>query len=172
MDVWRTLNRKMIKFFQNKHVGRIVVSVGYPLLAFWSYWRAFDGNYTRTDVFWGATVTIALAIAIHLYFPIAKKVERGSITWFLGLLTMICLFALGSVLMGLWTHWIIMIPVAEEAWGEYISYFAIWMPFIHVIAKKQGKGQDMPHEIIPHGILLFKGPAAWNKAKGYVGRGS
>ena len=161
IDVWRILNRRMISFFQKKYVLRTGISTFYPLFSFSSYWRAFDGNYTGMDVFWGTSVTIALAIAIYLYFPIAKKIEHGSIIWFLGLLTTICLFALGSVLSGLWTHWIFMTPVKEEAWGEYIWFFAIWIPTIHLIAKGQGK----PHERTPSEIPLFKGPTAWNKAE-------
>ena len=78
---------------------------------------------------------------------------------------MICLFALGTVLQGFWTHWIIDIPVAEQAWGNYIMYFAILTPMIDVIAKAQDKDQDKPHEMAPYEILLFKGPAAWNKAE-------
>ncbi|MCY3629260.1 MAG: hypothetical protein OXI05_02875 [Bacteroidota bacterium] len=162
---WRTLNRKTIKFFENKHVRRIVASVGVPLLVFRRFWSTFDGDYTGTEMFWGIAVTITLASAIYLYFPIAKKIERGSIIWFSGLFTTICLFALGSGLMGFWTHWIIVIPVAEKAWGWYISYLAIWMPVIHVAAKKRDKAQDKPREIIPRVIPLFKGPAAWNKAE-------
>ncbi len=163
-------NRKMIKFFKNTHFRRIVGSVGYPLLAFWIYWKAFDGGYTETDILWGVVVTIILASAIYLYFPIAKRVEYGSIIWFFGLFAMICLLALGTVLQGLWTHWIIDIPVAEQAWGEYIMYFAIWTPIIDMIAKAQDKGQYKPREITSCEIFLCKGPAAWNKAERQVGR--
>ena len=60
---------------------------------------------------------------------------------------------------------LLVIPVAEKAWGWYISYLAIWIPVIHVAAKKRDKAQDKPREIIPRVIPLFKGPAAWNKAE-------
>lgn len=159
----------MIKFFKNTHFRGIVGSVGYPLLAFWIYWQAFDGDYTETDILWGVVVTVILASAIYLYFPIAKRVEYGSIIWFFGLFAMICLLALGTVLVGFWTHWIIDIPVAERARGEYIMYFAIFMLVIHVIAKAQDKGQDKPREITSYELLLCKGPAAWNKAERSVG---
>ncbi|MXX96409.1 MAG: hypothetical protein F4065_04650 [Rhodothermaceae bacterium] len=162
---WRTLNRKTVKFFQNKHVARVGFSAVYPLISLWTYWRAFDGNYTGTDILWGVAVTIILASAIYLYLPIAKKVERGSIIWFLGLLTIFGIFTFGTVLAGFWTHWIIRIPVEQQAWGEYITYSAIWIPAIHTIAKNKNKLQLQPHEIIPRVIPLFKGPAAWNKAE-------
>ena len=159
IDVCRTLKRKMIKFFQNKHFKKFGVSVVIPLLLFWKYWRTFDGQYTGTDMFWGVAVTMTLAFALYLYLPIFKKVERGSIIWFLGLVTSICLFIFGSVLSGLWTHWIIVIPVAEEVWGEYISFFALMMLLMHIVAKNQNNVQDEPHK-----TSLFRGPAAWNKA--------
>ena len=151
----------MIKFFQNKHVERCGLSAVLPLYLFWDYLRTFDGEYTGTDMFWGVAVTITIALAIiYLYLPIFKKVERGSIIWFSGLVTSICLFIFGSVLSGLWTHWIIVVPVAEEAWGEYISFFALMMLLIHIVAKNRDNVQDEPHK-----TSLFKGPAAWNKAE-------
>ena len=150
----------MIKYFQNKHFKRYVVSVVIPLLLFWKYWRSFDGQYTGTDMFWGVAVTMTLAFALYLYLPIFKKIERGSIIWFLVQFTFICLFILGSVLMGIGTHSVLMIPVAEEALGEYISFFALMMLLIHIVAKNQNNVQDEPHK-----TSLFKGPAAWNKAE-------
>ncbi|MCY3594053.1 MAG: hypothetical protein OXH01_02285 [Bacteroidetes bacterium] len=154
----------MIKFFQNKHFKRFGVSVIVPLLLFWKYWRTFDGQYTGTDMFWGVAVTVTLAFALYLYLPIFKKAERGSIIWFLVQFTFICLFILGLVLMGIGTHWVLVIPVEEEAWGEYISFFAWLMFIIHIVAKRPDRAQDEPREMTPREILLFRGPAAWNKA--------
>lgn len=160
----------MIKFF-NTYVRRIVASVGFPLFAFSVYWRAFDGDHTGTDIFWGVVVMAIFASATYLYFPIGQRVERGSIIWFFGLFVMICLLILASVLQGFWTHWIIDIPVAEQAWGEYIFFLVIWIPVIYVSTKKQYKIQYKPREITSYELLLCKGPAAWNKAERSVAKG-
>lgn len=150
---------------KNQQFRSIVGSLGVPLVAFWSYSSVFFGDYAGTDMLWGVVVSVAFALAIYLYFPTAKKVERGSLIWFLGLFAIICLFALGVVLSGFGTHYILMIPAAEQAWGNYMLSSAFGIPAIHMGAKAQEKGQDKLREITPREILLFKGPATWNKAK-------
>lgn len=92
---------------KNERVKSIVGSLGVPLLSFWSYSSAFRGGYTGTDMLWGVAVSVAFALVIYLYFPIAKKVDRGSLIWFLGLFAIICLFVLGVVLSGFGTHYIL-----------------------------------------------------------------
>ena len=126
----------MIKFFEKNLVKRTGVSLGYPLIGFWLYWKAFDGNYAGTDVFWGASVSVAFALAIYLYFPLGKRVERGSKTWFLGLLAIICLFVVAIILIENWTT---TTTVSDKAWNQYILYTSIFLPIIHVLARNQDK---------------------------------
>ena len=150
---------------KNQRFRSIVGSLGVPLVAFWSYSSVYYGDYAGTDMLWGVVVSVAFALAIYLYFPIAKKVERGSLIWLLGLFAIISLFAFGVVLIGFGTHYILMIPAAEQAWGNYMLSSAFGIPAIHVGAKAQDKGQDQLREIAPRQILLFTGPVTWNKAK-------
>ncbi|MDE2645515.1 MAG: hypothetical protein OXI05_06735 [Bacteroidota bacterium] len=140
---------------KNMYFRRIAMSVLAPLVLLYIYWNAFDGAYTRTDMLCGMAVTIAFAVAIYLYFPIGKRVERGSIIWFLGLFAAIAVLRYGLVLNGYWTDLSDeFFPVARRAWGEYMTYFAIWMPVIYMAAREKPANE----------ISLFKGPARWNKA--------
>lgn len=146
---------------KNVKIRRIFLSLLYPLIAFWQYWYALDGNYARDDMLWGAVVTIAFALALYLYFPVAKKIENGSGIWILGLFALILLLSLGLDWMGIGLSDTVLnvmqVPVAREAWGQYIVYSVIFTATFHWLAKQQDKSRA---------ISWFTGPARWNKTQG------
>lgn len=140
----------------NTQIRRIVGSL-LPLMVFWRYWDTLGGDYTRSDILWGIGVTAAFVLAIYLYFPLAKKVERGSGIWFLGLFAIIYLVKHGLVLMGVWINLPSeYLPVEQIAWGHYMLFSAFCIPVIHMGAK------GLP---TLNKITLLKGPARWNKAE-------
>lgn len=143
------------EMIKNMYFRRIATSVSAPIVQLYIYLNAFDGAYTRTDMLWGAAVTIAFAVAIYLYFPIGKRVERGSMIWFLGLFAAIAVLRYGLVLNGYWTDLPDeFFPVERRAWGEYLMYFSIWIPVVYMSARNR-----------PTRITLFKGPARWNETE-------
>lgn len=129
------MTKKMIK-----QLGRIFFSVGAPLLFLGIWWKAFDGDYTRTDLFWHVIVTVSFAVATYLYFPISKKVERFSVIWWAGLFAAFFLVSYGSVKMGFWTDISPeFFPAADRAWGEYMVYLGFWIPAVHITAIEWNK---------------------------------
>lgn len=86
---------------------------------------------------WGAVVAITLAAAIFLYIPAGKKIERFSAVWFIGLFIVVLLVA-----KGLFMYESEHMPDAYRAWGDYMLFFAIWIPLIHTIAEQW----DKPHK--------------------------
>lgn len=138
----------------NTQIRRIVGSL-YPLIVFWRYWDTLDCDYTRSDILWGIGVTVAFALAIYLYFPLAKKVERGSGLWFLGLFTIIYLVKHGLVLMGVWVDLPSKyLPVEQIAWGHYMLFSAFFIPILHMSAKGSHTLSKM---------TLLKGNPRWNR---------
>ena len=127
---------------------RISFSVTYPLISFSRYWITFDDN-TAVDMLWGGMVTLFLALAIYLYFPVGSRIERGSLIWFFGMFTAVILFTSGLLLSDAE-----FMSDVYRAWGNYIWFFALWMPVIIEAAMRQNR---------PSEITLFKGPARWNK---------
>ncbi len=115
-------------------VIRIFFSALFPASAFSNYWRGFGGEGSGMDFLWGAIVTMILAAAIYLYFPIAKKI-KGKIAWLIiWLSAMIGLIAAGQI----------MYDTAFEqdwyrTWGDYVLFLFIWIPAIHVMALGWGK---------------------------------
>jgi len=61
---------------KNKFMGRLILPVLYPLIAFYMYWSEFNGTYTDMDLLWGGIVAVALGVAIFLYEPLAKRIEH------------------------------------------------------------------------------------------------
>lgn len=110
---------------KNKFIGRLILPVLFPLIAFHMYWSEFNGAYTDMDLLWGGIVAVALGVVIFLYEPLAKRIEYFSLAWFLLLLVFIGIFGFGWVLST--THF----PLPYTAWGSYALWFAILMPVIH-----------------------------------------
>ncbi len=146
---------------KNKKIEEFTFRFFFPLMAFWQYWSAFDDDYAREDILWGAIVTLAFALALYLYFPIAKKVQNGSIIWILGGFTLILLLSLALNWTGIWPRLsdvvlnVLQFPSSREAWGLYLMYFVIFTPTFHYIARQQDKPA----------ISWFKGPARWNRSE-------
>lgn len=120
-----------------KEFRRIAFSVLTPLFLAWIWWKAFDGEYTRTDLFWLVGGSIILAVAIYVYLPLGRKIERFSAIWFLELLIMIYFVTHGLLGLGFWNGDIPdeFFSIARRAWGEYMLYLGLWIPVIHVSGK-------------------------------------
>ena len=112
----------------------------YPLLGFWGYWldlrRALgrgtiEGGYT-IPLLWGGVVTLILIVAIYLYFPLAKKIEPGSIVSYVGLFLAMIVLLIGHSI-----EWSEHSTTLEKAWGEYVSHIGLWSPVIHIIFRAQ-----------------------------------
>ncbi len=121
---------------------RLVCSLLYPLIGLWGYYwdlgRALergglDGGYSLY-LFLGAVVTIILIMAIYLYFPVAEKIEPGSIVSYIGLFIVVVLLLFG---------WDIKTyefsTDLERAWGDYMWWIGLWTPVIHGIAREQNR---------------------------------
>ncbi len=119
--------------------GRLSIPVVYSLIGFYNYWWAFDGAYTGMDLLWGGLVTGVLAVAVFMYFPIAKKIENYSPAWFLGLLISVNLFVGGWIISD---PYFLRLPVVHRAWGEYMFAFGILMPIIHILYRSAGKPRE------------------------------
>ncbi|MXW69345.1 MAG: hypothetical protein F4Z61_05390 [Acidimicrobiia bacterium] len=91
----------------------------YPLGSFIVYWLGLrsDVSYDGTDLLWGSLVTAILTIILYLYFPLSKKIERFSPAWGLGVSMGSSLFFFGLIL----EHLI------ENAWGNYMWFFGLWI---------------------------------------------
>ena len=107
----------------NRSVKRLAIAICFPLLSLWQYWTRLDDNYNTTQLLLASSVAIVVATIIFLYAPIAKKVERGSPAWVLGLLATLSLGTLGFIYDDTTT------------WGWPVLFFAIWMPVVHVCCK-------------------------------------
>ena len=119
---------------RKKFFGKLFVSVWFSLVAFHSYWREFDGAYTGMDLLWGGVVAVTLGMAIFAYFPIAHKIEHFSLAWFLVLFIVLGLLSFGWVLSGVF-H----LPLLYRAWGEYILWIGLVIPWVHQIFHYAGK---------------------------------
>ena len=108
---------------------RLILSVCFPLLSLHAYWRDLDGNYSGMQFLWGLVIAIIATVAIFLYVPVAKKVERGSVVWTFGLL--FAIFVPAVVILG---------SMGEtKIWGRAVSFFALWIPVIHISAQRWDK---------------------------------
>lgn len=107
----------------SKFSRRLVISMFFPLLSFYFYWTQIDGDYTGNQLLWALVITLMAILVIFLYFPVAKKIERGSMAWSLGLISVMFLVSVGIV--GL---------IGSIAWGLAVGVFACWIPVIHEIA--------------------------------------
>ncbi len=114
----------------NKFVGIAILAIGYTLIPFHSYWRAFDGAHSAMDLLWGGLVSIVLVIAIFMYFPVAKKTEYFSPAWFFMLTIAISLLTFGIGLD------LLRLSIAYVAWGNYMFTFSIFIPIIHWLFRR------------------------------------
>ena len=106
---------------------RLWYSVVLPSGSFVFYWANIGrGNLggggnpysgTATDLILGALVTIILIIALWLYFPLSRKIERASPAWSLGIICGIGFFLIG----------LMMDSVGGYAWGTYAWFFFLWI---------------------------------------------
>ena len=104
-------------------IPRLWYSVVLPLGGFVFYWAEIGrGNLggggnpysgTATDLILGALVTIILIIALWLYFPLSRKIERFSPAWSFGITC-----GTGFCLIGL-----MMDNIGGYAWGAYAFLF-------------------------------------------------
>lgn len=121
-----------------KTIRRLCISIIFPLFAFYWYWQVFDEKNSDVDLLRGAVISMVLAITIFLYLPTGKKIERFSIAWGLGLILTLFLASMGLIMSG-FIGSAEFIPIETKAWGEYIFFFAIWMPVIHELASSWDK---------------------------------
>lgn len=121
---------------RNKFVGKLILSVLHSLLAFHSYWRAFDGAYSDMDLLWGGVVTVVLSMAIFMYEPVAKKIQTFSFAWFFGLLIVINLLVGGWIISD---PYFLRLPLVYRAWGEYMLMLGILLPITHQLFHYTGK---------------------------------
>ena len=112
----------------SKFSRRLLTSVFFPSLSFYFYWTQIDGNYSEKQLVWALVITTITSLVIFLYFPVAKKVERGSVAWSLGLIFMMFLISTGIV--GL---------IGDDPWGLGVGVFATSIPGIHEIARNWDK---------------------------------
>lgn len=119
-----------------KFAGRLSVSIGYSLICFYNYWRAFDGAYTKMDLLWGGMVTVVLSMAIFMYEPVAKKIQTFSLAWFFGLLIVTNLLVGGWVISD---PYFLRLPLVYRAWGEYILMLGILIPIMHQVFRHINK---------------------------------
>ncbi|MCY4234638.1 MAG: hypothetical protein OXE59_12985 [Bacteroidetes bacterium] len=110
---------------KNKFIGRLILPVIFPLVPLHSYWSAFDGAHTETDLLWGVLITVASGVAIFLYEPFAKKTEHFSLAWFFMLSIVLTLLGCGFLMSDIY------FPLPLRAWGNYAMYFAISLAFAH-----------------------------------------
>lgn len=110
-------------------IKRLAFSVTFPLIALWQYWYSAkrDGDYSTNQLLLASAIAIVVAAAIFLYVPIAKKVERWSIAWWLGLMAIMFLGATAIII-----HWLY---EAHRAWSHAVIFFTIWIPVIHGTSK-------------------------------------
>ena len=111
---------------KNPLFKRLTLSVCFPFLGLYTYWRDLNGDHSGTQLLWGIVVAIIAGLAIFLYVPVAKKVERGSIVWTLGLLFAILVPAV--LILGSMGETIV--------WARAVSLFAIMTPAIHLSAQR------------------------------------
>ena len=108
-------------------IKRLALSVTHPLLALWLYWGRLHGDYSTNQLLLASAIAIVVAAAIFLYVPIAKKVERWSIAWWLGLMAIMFLGATAITIKLLYE--------AHRAWSDAVIFFTIWIPVIHGTSK-------------------------------------
>lgn len=118
---------------RRKFLGKLFASVWIPLIAFYRYWREFDGAYTDMDLLLGGVVTAVLWTAIFMYIPIANKIEPFSPAWFLGLLILANFFVGGWIMTD---PYFLSLPIAYRAWGEYILILGLLISVIHFVIPK------------------------------------
>jgi hypothetical protein len=120
--------------------ARLLCSLTYPLFGFWGYWRdlgralergTLEGGYS-IPLLWGGVVTLVLIVAIYLYYPLAKKIEPGSIVSYIGLYLAMIVLLIGHSM-----EWYEYSTTLEKAWGEYIFRTGLWLPLIHIIFRAQ-----------------------------------
>ena len=114
-------------------MAKCFVAVCVPLIAFYNYWRQFDGTYSEMDLLWAGVVSIFLGMAIFMYFPVAKKIENFSMAWFFMLNIFVFLMFCGVIFSAF------DMPIIDRAWGYYILYFATSIPVIHYLFRYTGK---------------------------------
>ena len=109
-----------------RKIRRLLISVSFPAISLVVYWGRLDGIYATDHVLVAVAVAIAVAIGIFFYAPLAKRVERGSVAWNLGLgiSVMIVVFGLVSI----WT-------AQDMTWRLPVVFFSIWIPVIHIACR-------------------------------------
>ena len=122
-----------------KFVGRLAIPALSLLIPFRWYLMTFDGAYSKMDFSSGVVVSIALGVAIFMYEPIAKKIERFSMAWFLVLLISVSLFVGGWIIAD---PYFLRLPLTHRAWGEYMLAFGFLIPIIHFIFNYVGKPRE------------------------------
>jgi len=97
---------------------RLLLSA-YPLGSFIVYWlNLLHGDtFNVQNLMWGVLATIILTVALYLYFPLSKMIERLSLAWSLGVIVGSTLFFLGLILQ----------HVIGNAWGGYMWFLGLWI---------------------------------------------
>jgi len=144
------VHKKNINLMSVNTLRRISISIFAPLLSFIRYMAIFEIP-TMSDILGGSVVTLFLSLAIYLYFPMGRRIDRGSLIWFIWMFTAATLVTSGFLM-----HNARFMSDIYRAWGNYICHFAISMPLIIEASIRQNRCSK---------ITLFKGPARWNKDK-------
>lgn len=129
--------KEMMKFFM-----RILISGLFPGWCLYFYLNHdLDGDYSKAQLLWSSLITIIVAISVFMYVPVAKKIERGSLIWRLGLGFTIVLAVIG---LGRWFfEFFIVLHLPEDLmtsdvgiseWGASLLMIAIYIPVIHSTA--------------------------------------
>ena len=119
---------------------RVLLAVLYPFLTLFLYLRELDGNYGAGRLVLASAIALVLAIGIFLYPPIAKRVEPRSVAWYLGLAVSVMLVV----------HGMVASIDPANTWGFPVTFFACWIPAIHVACKSLDK--------LDEGWSFFKAP--------------
>ena len=139
---------------------RLWYSVGLPSGSFVFYWAAIGrGNLggggnpysgTATDLILGALVTIILIIALWLYFPLSRKIERFSPAWSLGITCGTGFFFIG----------LMMDNIGGYVWGAYAWFFFLWIT-VDFIGMPNDRGREQRYK-----LSFFKRPVPTEDTSG------
>lgn len=145
---------------------RFWYSVVLPSGSFVFYWAAIGrGNLggggspysgTATDLILGALVTIILIIALWLYFPLSRKIERFSPAWSFGITCGTGFFFIG----------LMMDNIGGYAWGAYAWFFFLWIMADFVcMPNDRGREQRFKVSFFKRVRLIEEGSAQPDKAE-------